>query len=98
MACWLLPWLYGDPDRGTVARLAPPNCDAPAGRYRAGKGRVRRWYGVRRLYEPSFRDRVLLMLVLGIGAYYVAWSVVQWLTLTPESLRFDFVNYFGGAQ
>ncbi len=59
---------------------------------------MKRWYGVRRLYEASFRDRVLLTLVLGIGAYYVVWSVVQWLTLTPESLRFDFVNYFGGAQ
>jgi alpha-1,2-mannosyltransferase len=59
---------------------------------------VKRWYGIRRLYEASFRDRVLLMLVLGIGAYYVVWSVAQWLTLTPESLRFDFVNYFGGAQ
>ena len=59
---------------------------------------MKRWYGVRRLYEASFRDRVLLMLVLGIGAYYVTWSVVQWLTLTPDSLRFDFVNYFGGAQ
>ena len=59
---------------------------------------MKRWYGIRRLYEASFRDRVLLMLVVGIGAYYVTWSVVQWLTLTPESLRFDFVNYFGGAQ
>ena len=59
---------------------------------------MKRWYGIRRLYEASFRDRVLLMLVVGIGAYYVAWSVVQWLTLTPESLRFDFVNYYGGAQ
>jgi alpha-1,2-mannosyltransferase len=59
---------------------------------------VKRWYGIRRLYEAAFRDRVLLMLVVGIGAYYVTWSVVQWLTLTPESLRFDFVNYFGGAQ
>jgi len=59
---------------------------------------VKRWYGIRRLYEPAFRDRVLLMLVIGIGAYYVTWSAVQWLTLTPESLRFDFVNYFGGAQ
>ena len=59
---------------------------------------MKRWYGVRRLYEVGFRDRVLLLLVLGIGAYYVTWSVVQWLTLTPESLRFDFVNYFGGAQ
>ena len=59
---------------------------------------MKRWYGIRRLYEPAFRDRVLLVLVLGIGAYYAVWSVVQWLTLTPESLRFDFVNYFGGAQ
>ena len=59
---------------------------------------MKRWYGIRRLYEPSFRDRVLLMLVIGMGAYYVIWSVVQWVTLTPESLRFDFVNYFGGAQ
>jgi hypothetical protein len=59
---------------------------------------VKRWYGIRRLYEASFRDRVLLMLAIGIGAYYVTWSAVQWLTLTPESLRFDFVNYFGGAQ
>src|SRR6266568_4147870 len=79
-------------------RLAPPGDDAKSGRDRAGAGRVKRWYGVRRLYEASFRDRVLLVLVLSIGAYYLTWSVVQWLTLTPESLRFDFVNYFGGAQ
>jgi alpha-1,2-mannosyltransferase len=59
---------------------------------------MKRWYGIRRLYEAAFRERVLLILVLGIGAYYVTWSVVQWLTLTPDSLRFDFVNYFGGAQ
>jgi hypothetical protein len=59
---------------------------------------MKRWYGVRRLYEAAFRDRLLLMLVIVIGAYYVIWSVVQWITLTPESLRFDFVNYFGGAQ
>jgi alpha-1,2-mannosyltransferase len=59
---------------------------------------MRHWYGIRRLYEASFRERVLLMLLLGIGAYYVIWSVNQWLSLTPESLRFDFVNYFGGAQ
>lgn len=59
---------------------------------------VRTWYGVRRFYEAPFRDRVLLLLVIVIGAYYAIWSVVQWVTLTPESLRFDFVNYFGGAQ
>lgn len=56
------------------------------------------WYGVRRLYEPRFRQRVLLLLLLIAGGYYAAWSISQWLTLTPASLRFDFVNYFGGAQ
>jgi hypothetical protein len=59
---------------------------------------VRRWYGIRRLYEASFRDRLLLLLLIVIGAYYVTWSVVQWVTLTPAALQFDFVNYFGGAQ
>ncbi|HVS07796.1 MAG TPA: glycosyltransferase family 87 protein [Candidatus Dormibacteraeota bacterium] len=59
---------------------------------------VRHWYGIRRLYEASFRDRLLLLLVVVIGAYYVTWSVVQWVTLTPAALQFDFVNYFGGAQ
>jgi alpha-1,2-mannosyltransferase len=59
---------------------------------------VKRWYGIRRLYEPSFRDRILLMLVVVAAFYYVTWSVVQWVTLTPAALRFDFVNYFGGAQ
>src|SRR5207302_10402446 len=54
--------------------------------------------GVRGLSAVACRDRVLLLLVLGIGGYYVVWSAVQWLTLTPESLRFDVVNYFGGAQ
>jgi Glycosyltransferase family 87 len=59
---------------------------------------MRRWYGIRRLYEASFRERLLLGLVIVVGAYYVLWSVVQWVTLTPAALRFDFVNYFGGAQ
>jgi hypothetical protein len=59
---------------------------------------VRHWYGIRRLYEASFRNRLLLLLVIVIGAYYVTWSVVQWVTLTPAALQFDFVNYFGGAQ
>jgi hypothetical protein len=59
---------------------------------------VRHWYGIRRLYEASFRDRLLLLLVIVIGAYYLTWSVVQWVTLTPAVLQFDFVNYFGGAQ
>ncbi|TME75840.1 MAG: DUF2029 domain-containing protein, partial [Chloroflexi bacterium] len=98
LACLLLQRLYGDPRGVAAARLAPPGRDTTSGRNRRGARRVKRWYGVRRLYEASFRDRVLLMLVLGIGAYYVTWSVVQWLTLTPDSLRFDFVNYFGGAQ
>jgi glycosyl transferase family 87 len=59
---------------------------------------LRRWYGIRRLYEARFRERVLLMLVVVAILYYVTWSVVQWVTLTPAALRFDFVNYFGGAQ
>jgi hypothetical protein len=59
---------------------------------------MKRWFGIRRLYETRFRERLLLALVIVIGGYYVTWSVVQWVTLTPESLRFDFVNYFGGAQ
>ena len=59
---------------------------------------LRTWYGVRRLYEARFRERVLLMLVVIAALYYVIWSVVQWVTLTPAALRFDFVNYFGGAQ
>ena len=59
---------------------------------------LRTWYGVRRLYERRFRERVLLMLVVAAALYYVSWSVVQWVTLTPAALRFDFVNYFGGAQ
>jgi hypothetical protein len=60
--------------------------------------KLRTWYGIRRLYEVRFRERVLLMLVVAAGLYYVTWSVVQWVTLTPDALRFDFVNYFGGAQ
>ena len=59
---------------------------------------VRTWYGVRRLYEPRFRERVLLLLVIIAAAYYAVWSIVQWIGLTPAALRFDFVNYFGGAQ
>ena len=58
----------------------------------------RTWYGVRRLYEARFRERVLLMLLAIAAGYYLTWSVVQWVTLTPAVLRFDFVNYFGGAQ
>ncbi len=59
---------------------------------------LRTWYGIRRLYEARFRERVLLMLVVIAAGYYLTWSVVQWVTLTPAALRFDFVNYFGGAQ
>jgi alpha-1,2-mannosyltransferase len=59
---------------------------------------MKRWYGIRRLYEVPFRERVLLTLVVVAALYYVTWSVVQWVTLTPSALRFDFVNYFGGAQ
>jgi Glycosyltransferase family 87 len=59
---------------------------------------MRSWYGIRRLYEPRFQERILLLLLIVAAAYYVVFSVSQWVTLTPESLRFDFANYFGGAQ
>ncbi|GAC1481144.1 MAG: hypothetical protein PVSMB9_06260 [Candidatus Dormibacteria bacterium] len=59
---------------------------------------MRRWYGIRRLYETGFRERLLLLLLLAIGAYYLVWSVSQWASLDAAALRFDFVNYFGGAQ
>ena len=60
--------------------------------------RMRTWYGVRRLYEPRFQQRVLLLLVIIAAGYYAVWSIAQWVGLTPAALRFDFVNYFGGAQ
>ncbi|TMF56269.1 MAG: DUF2029 domain-containing protein [Chloroflexi bacterium] len=59
---------------------------------------MRRWYGVRRLYEPRFRERTLLTLLAIAVAYYAWWSVQQWLTLDANALRFDFVNYFNGAH
>jgi len=59
---------------------------------------MKRWYGIRRLYEPRFQERTLLLLLVIAATYYVVFAVVQWTTLTPESLRFDFANYFGGAQ
>ncbi len=59
---------------------------------------MKRWYGIRRLYETGFRERVLLALLLLVGCYYLIWSLNQWLSLDPAALRFDFVNYFGGAQ
>ena len=60
--------------------------------------RMLTWYGVRRLYEPRFQQRVLLLLVIIAAGYYAVWSIAQWVGLTPAALRFDFVNYFGGAQ
>lgn len=59
---------------------------------------MRRWFLVRRLYEPAFQRRVLLLLLVVLAGYYAVWSVTQWLTLTPDALRFDFLNYFRGAQ
>ena len=56
------------------------------------------WWGIRRLYEPRFLERILLLLLLVAAAYYAVFAIVQWTTLTPEALRFDFANYFGGAQ
>lgn len=59
---------------------------------------MRRWFGVRRLYEPRFQQRLLLLLLVIAGVYYATWSIIQWATLDPASLRFDFANYFAGAQ
>ena len=67
-------------------------------RWRQGFRRIPQVWGIRRLYEPRFQERVLLLLLVVAAGYYLVWSVVQWTTLTPTSLRFDFVNYFGGAQ
>ena len=58
----------------------------------------RHWYGIRRLYEARFQQRLLLLLVVLAALYYASFSVTQWVTVTPAALRFDFVNYFGGAQ
>lgn len=58
---------------------------------------MRRWYGMRLLFQPRARqgvERLVLVLVIG---YYAVYSISQWLTLTPHDLRFDFQNYFGGA-
>jgi len=59
---------------------------------------MRTWWGIRRLYEMRFQERLLLLLLLVAAAYYVVFAIAQWTTLTPASLRFDFANYFGGAQ
>lgn len=58
---------------------------------------MRHWFLVRRLYEPRFRGRLLLLLLVVATGYYVTWSIVQWVTLDATALRFDFVNYYGGA-
>ena len=67
-------------------------------RLRANIPGMNRWFGIRRLYEARFQQRVLLLLLIVVAGYYAVWSIVQWLTLTPAALRFDFVNYFAGAQ
>ncbi len=59
---------------------------------------MRRWYGIRRLYEPRLRERALLTLLVIVVAYYAWWSVQQWVTLDANALRFDFMNYFTGAH
>jgi alpha-1,2-mannosyltransferase len=38
------------------------------------------------------------MLLAVLAGYYVVWSATNWITLDAAALRFDFVNYFGGAQ
>ncbi len=58
---------------------------------------MKNWYGLRRLYEPRFRERLVVAVLFALAGYYVLWSATQWLTLDAAALRFDFVNYFGGA-
>lgn len=59
---------------------------------------MRRLFLVRRLYEERFRERCLIFILALLFLYYAAWSVAQQITLDATTLRFDFVNYFGGAQ
>ena len=59
---------------------------------------MRNWIFVRRLYEPRFQDAMVWLLLALLAGYYLVWSTDQWLNLDPAKLRFDFVNYFGGAQ
>ena len=59
---------------------------------------MRNWYGIRRLFEPRFRvlaERLLLALLIG---YYALYSIGQIWTLNADALRFDFLNYFRGAE
>ncbi|HYM49769.1 MAG TPA: glycosyltransferase family 87 protein [Candidatus Limnocylindrales bacterium] len=59
---------------------------------------MRHWVGIRRLYEPRFQSLIITGLLAVMVAYYAVFSVVNWVTLDAAALRFDFVNYFGGAQ
>jgi len=56
---------------------------------------VRRWFGIRRLYEASFRDRLLLALVIGIligtAILQVLQNLVNLLGI-PSSLNFAVVG------
>ena len=59
---------------------------------------MKRWFGVRRLYEPGFQRLIVNSVLAILVAYYAVWSAVNWVTLDAQTLRFDFLNYFGGAQ
>ena len=59
---------------------------------------MRRWLGVRTLYQPRFRLLVITSLLALLAAYYAAWSLSNWISLDAQALRFDFQSYFGGAQ
>jgi alpha-1,2-mannosyltransferase len=59
---------------------------------------VRHWVGVRRLYEPRFQSLLIGVLLMVLVAYYAVYSISEWLTLDAHTLRFDFTDYFGGAQ
>jgi len=59
---------------------------------------MRRWYGLRRLSEPRFRTLAECLLLGMLVGYYALYSVGQWVSLDAGALRFDFLNYFRGAE
>src|SRR5437660_1589967 len=65
----ILQRLHRHPGRPAAPRLAPRRGDGESGRHARGPSRMNRWYGIRRLYEPAFRERVLLLLLIVIAAF-----------------------------
>ncbi len=59
---------------------------------------MKRWYGVRLLFDPRFRRLAEYLLLALLVGYYALYSIGQWVTLDPAALQFDFLQYFRGAQ